>query len=255
MQKVAYQQNTISRSDPHGARLLKKKMHSLKSQQKKLKNSDLVELPDVEEAITFAFEEISVPKAKTILKLDMPILQVQDKILSKNIKLDVIGPQHICIVGDNGIGKTTLIRNIFQKLEDRRDIKLGYMPQVYEDILCDYENVLDFISREKSKDMLTKARMYLGNMKFTEDEMMGKISDLSNGTKAKLILMKFVLDKCDVLLLDEPTRNVSPLSNPVIRNVLKEFKGVIISVSHDRKYIQEVINRVYLLTINGLIEK
>ena len=58
----------------------------------------------------------------------------------------------------------------------------------------------------------------------------------------------------DVLLLDEPTRNFSPLSNPVIRQLLREFKGTIISVSHDRKYIQEVCTVVYELTENGLSE-
>ena len=99
----------------------------------------------------------------------------------------------------------------------------------------------------------TKARMYLGNMNVTREEMEGKIAELSNGTKAKLILMKLVLEKSNVLLLDEPTRNVSPLSNPVIRKVLKEFKGTIISVSHDRKYIEEVIDKLYTLTPNGLI--
>lgn len=95
--------------------------------------------------------------------------------------------------------------------------------------------------------------MYLGNMNVTREEMEGKIAELSNGTKAKLILMKLVLEKSNVLLLDEPTRNVSPLSNPVIRKVLKEFKGTIISVSHDRKYIEEVIDKLYTLTPNGLI--
>ena len=89
-------------------------------------------------------------------------------------------------------------------------------------------------------------------MKFTREEKIGKIRDLSNGTKAKLFLMKLVLDKCNVLILDEPTRNVSPLSNPVIRKVLGEFSGTIISVSHDRKYIEEVVDSLYLLTIDGL---
>ena len=85
--------------------------------------------------------------------------------------------------------------------------------------------------------------------------MTGKIKDLSNGTKAKLFLMKLVIDKCNVLILDEPTRNVSPLSNPVIRQVLKEFNGTIISVSHDRRYIDEVIDTLYVLTSDGLIRK
>ena len=130
---------------------------------------------------------------------------------------------------------------------------MGYMPQNYEDILKEYDKVIDFIAPSGKKEDITKARMYLGNMNFTREEMEGKITELSNGTKAKLILMKLVLEKCNVLLLDEPTRNVSPLSNPVIRKVLKEFKGTIISISHDRKYIEEVIDKLYRLTPNGLI--
>jgi len=112
--------------------------------------------------------------------------------------------------------------------------------------------VLDFITDETSKDEITKSRMYLGNMKLTKEEMTGKISNLSNGTKAKLFLMKLVLNKCDCLILDEPTRNLSPLSNPFIRKMLKNFNGAIISVSHDRKYIEEVIDTLYILTEDGL---
>ena len=97
--------------------------------------------------------------------------------------------------------------------------------------------------------------MLLGNMKFTKEEMTSNVKDLSNGTKAKLFLAKLVLDRCDVLILDEPTRNVSPLSNPVIRKVLKEYKGTIISVSHDRKYINEVVNTLYRLEPKGLVKE
>ena len=129
------------------------------------------------------------------------------------------------------------------------------MPQDYDDILSGYDNVLDFVVSSKDKEEITKARMYLGNMNFTRKEMTGKIKDLSNGTKAKLFLMKLVIDKCNVLILDEPTRNVSPLSNPVIRQVLKDFNGTIISVSHDRRYIDEVIDTLYVLTSDGLIRK
>ena len=84
--------------------------------------------------------------------------------------------------------------------------------------------------------------------------MMGKIKELSGGSKAKLFLVKLVVEQPNVLLLDEPTRNVSPLSNPKIREALNNFTGAIISVSHDRKYIEEN-DKVYELTENGLIEK
>ena len=141
---------------------------------------------------------------------------------------------------------------IYDKLKNRDDIVLEYMPQNYEDILDKYDKVLDFICTSGNKDDITYARMLLGNMKFTKEEMTGRIKDLSNGSKAKLFLIKLELDKCNVLLLDEPTRNVSPLSNPVIREVLSNFNGCIISISHDRKYIEEVIDNLYILTKEGL---
>lgn len=252
MNKVEYEQNTISRSNPHGAKLLKKKMHSLKSQEKKLKETELTQKPDIEENINFFFENVFIPKTKKIINIKLDELKVENKILSKNINLEIIGNEHACIIGKNGVGKSTLLKIIYNELKTRNDIKVGYMPQDYGVILDNYEYVLDFIAPNKNKDTITMSRMYLGNMNITPDEMTSKISSLSNGTKAKLFLIKFVLDKCNVLILDEPTRNVSPLSNPIIRKVLNEFNGTIISISHDRKYIEEVINKIYILTENGL---
>lgn len=255
-QKVEFEQNNISRGDPHGGRLLKKKMHNIKSQERKLENIDITEKPDPEESIYFKFEEVSIPNNKKILNLNNYNLIINNNNIK--INLEVYGNVHICIIGKNGTGKTTLIRKIYDILKDKTDIKVGYMPQNYNEVLSNYDNVLDYITdNSKNKDEITKVRMYLGNMKFTSEEMTGKINNLSGGSKAKLILMKLVLDKCNVLVLDEPTRNVSPLSNPVIRKVLKDFKGTIISVSHDRKYIEEVANKLYILTNNGLnlIEK
>ena len=254
MQKVESKQNTISRKDPHSAQLLKKKMHSLKAQEKKLNNLEITEIPDYEESINFFFEDAFIPSTKKILNLNIKELKVENKVLAKNIELNIIGNKHICIIGKNGVGKSTLIKIIYENLKNRTDIKVGYMPQTYDDVLNNYKNVLDFLCTGKDKEEITKVRMYLGNMNFTRDEMMGEIKNLSGGSKAKLFLIKLVLDKCNVLILDEPTRNVSPLSNPVIRKVLKEFNGTIISISHDRKYIDKVANEIYELTKDGLIK-
>lgn len=252
MQKVEWSQNTISRKDPHGAKVLKKKMHSLKSQEKKLENRDLTQIPDVEENIHFFFEDVFLPKTKKILEFTLDKLKVEKKVLAQNIHLEVIGNEHVCIIGRNGIGKTSLLLKIKEELSTRKDIKVGYMPQYYDEVLNKYDKVLDIFKCSVDK---TKWRMYLGNMNFTREEMAGKIRDLSNGSKAKLLLIYLVLSNCSVLLLDEPTRNVSPLSNPVIRTSLSQFKGTIISVSHDRKYIKEVCNVIYELNENGLVKK
>lgn len=250
-QKVDYQLNTISRSDPHGAKLLKKKMHSIKSQEKKLNQTIITEKPDVEEEIHFFFENEEIPNHKIVLEEKISELKIGEKILSKNIELNISGPSHVCIIGKNGVGKSTLLKAIYEKLKNRKDLKVGYMPQNYEEILNLEENVSDFITNHKASE-ITKSRMYLGNMNFTKEEMTTKIKNLSNGSIAKLLLIKLVLEECNVLILDEPTRNISPLSNPVIREVLKNFKGTIISVSHDRLFINEVMDEVLELTKEGL---
>ena len=82
MQKVEHQQKTISRADPHGAALLKKKMHLLKSQEKRLEKVELTEFPDIEESINFCFEDVEIPRTKNIVNLNIEELKVSDKILS-----------------------------------------------------------------------------------------------------------------------------------------------------------------------------
>ncbi len=253
MQQVDYEQRTISRGDPHGAALLKKKMHALKSQERRLEKTELTEKPEMEESIRLIFDKISLPRNKAILKLCEQDLRIENKVLASNINLEIFGPTHICIVGKNGAGKTTLIKKIYEVLKYRDDIRVGYMPQTYEDILNDYENALDFVA-SKNKDSITKARLLMGSMNFTRDEMVGRIDALSDGTKAKLFLIKLVLEGYDVLLLDEPTRNLSPLSAPVVREILKNYGGAIISISHDRKYIEEVADITYVLKSDGLTE-
>ena len=95
-------------------------------------------------------------------------------------------------------------------------------------------------------------RNHLGSVKYTTKEMEHPIGEMSGGQKAKLLFIKLILDGANVLVLDEPTRNFSPLSNPVIREILRAFRGTIISVSHDRKYMEEVCDKLYGLTGEGL---
>ena len=90
-------------------------------------------------------------------------------------------------------------------------------------------------------------------MKYTTDEMTHSCAALSGGQRAKLLLLKMILDGNNVLLLDEPTRNFSPLSNPAVRNLLRAFGGAILAVSHDRMFLREVATRIVRLTPGGLV--
>ena len=128
------------------------------------------------------------------------------------------------------------------------------MAQDYGDRLLGGQTPVDILAPSGHKDDITRARNLLGSMKYKTEEMEHPASDLSGGQRAKLLFLAMVLRGANVLLLDEPTRNFSPLSAPVIREVLAQFPGCIISVSHDRKYLEEVCTRVLELTPDGLRE-
>ena len=254
-EKTKYQQATITRADPHGGRLLKKKMKSVKAQQARFEREreNRTEIPDREESIITFFDERSfLPAGKRVIDCTFDSLTVGEKTLSNNIRLSVYGAKRVCIIGKNGAGKSTLLKRLWHELKGRTDIVAAYMPQNYAEVLDDSLSPDAFLGAQFDRQTKTKAMTFLGNMKFTPDEMRRPIRMLSGGQKAKLIFLSMVLKGANVLILDEPTRNFSPLSAPVVRKALKAFQGCILSVSHDRKYVDEVADEVYALTKEGL---
>ncbi|MCD8336313.1 MAG: ATP-binding cassette domain-containing protein [Lachnospiraceae bacterium] len=252
------QNNLRETKNDHAGRLLKKKMHAVKSMEHRFEreNAKMVPMPVQEEAIFFKMggKETKIPAGKTVLECEIPELFTTDGswLLAKNVRLRIRGAERVVIVGKNGVGKTTLLRKIAEELLSRSDIRAGYMPQNYEELLPARMNVIRYLSETGEKEEQTRLRTYLGALKFTEDEMLHPLDELSGGQRAKVLLLKLSLSGANVLILDEPTRNFSPLSGPVIRTILREFPGAIISVSHDRKYIDEVCTKIYELTADGL---
>ncbi len=256
-EKVEYQQNVISRQNPGKAALLKKKIHSLKSMEKRFERQaeEMTKRPDAEEAIFFRFAHgEGIPAGKWVIDYELPVLAAGERELAHDILLRIRGPEKVCIIGKNGVGKTTLLREIAKQLLERTDIRAAYMPQNYEELLALDQTPVEYLSQTWDKEENTRIRTYLGSMKYTVQEMNHAIRDLSGGQKAKLLLLKMSMEHRNVLILDEPTRNFSPLSGPVIRELLRNFPGAVISVSHDRKYIREVCGRVLELCPEGLRE-
>ena len=256
LQKVDHALENCTRQDPATAKNLKDKMHTIKSMGKRFQREDenMTDMPEQETAIYFKLggQEASIPAGKTIIEYELPQLKIGERVLAKDIFLRVRGAEKICIVGPNGAGKTTLMKKIAEELLNRNDIHAEYMPQNYEELLDLDMNPVDFLDESGDKEERTRIRTYLGSLKYTADEMEHPIRELSGGQKAKVFLLKLSLSKANVLILDEPTRNFSPLSGPVIRKMVREFPGAVLSISHDRKYIGEVCDKVYELTADGL---
>ena len=261
-QKVSNRLDNISKAERDGVgRLLKKKMKAVKSMEKRFDREaeNMTQMPEEETAIFFKLGENTekLPSGKMVLDISLPSLFTADgsRELSKEVHLQVRGNEKICIVGKNGVGKTTLLRRIAKQLLQRDDIHAEYMPQNYEELLELDVTPVEYLSISGDKEEQTRIRTYLGSLKYTPEEMGHPIARLSGGQKAKVLLLKMSLSGANVLILDEPTRNFSPMSGPVIRRMLAEFPGAIISISHDRKYIAEVCDKVYELTSQGVFSK
>ncbi|MCR5557893.1 MAG: ATP-binding cassette domain-containing protein [Butyrivibrio sp.] len=255
---VEHALGSVSRQAPGVGKNLKDKMHAVKAMGKRFEKEDenMTEMPEQEEAIFFKLgnDDARMPAGKTVIEYSLDELRTPDdsKVLARDIFMRVRGPEKICIVGTNGVGKTTLLKRMAQELLERKDLRAQYMPQNYEELLDMDATPVEFLDDTGDKWVRTRIRTYLGSLKYTADEMDHPIRELSGGQKAKVLLLKMSLSDANVLILDEPTRNFSPLSGPVIRKMIASFPGAVISISHDRKYIDEVCTRVYTLTEEGL---
>ena len=254
-QKVEHQQNAVSRQDPGTARLLKKKMHSVMSMGRRFEreSENMTAMPESEEAIFAKLACDPLPPGKVVLDLHLDTLSAGGRTLARDIRLMVRAGEKLCITGHNGAGKSTLLRLIRDQLADRSDLNVFYMPQDPDDMLDMDKTPLYMLTITGEKEEQVRNAVALGSMKFTADEMNHPCRALSGGQKAKLMFLAMAMKRPNVLLLDEPTRNLSPLSGPVLRSLFGDYPGCIIAVSHDRRFIASVCTQEKRLTEKGLI--
>lgn len=251
--RVEHEQNAISRRDPMGGRLLKKKMHAVMATGRRFEREaeNMTAMPESEEAIFAKLTCQPLPGSKVVLDLHLPELAIDGTALARNIRLTVRGNEKIAITGRNGAGKSTLLRLIRDRLSARGDLSVFYMPQDPGDLLDPDQTPIEMMSVTGDKDERDRNSVALGSMKFTAEEMNHPCRGLSGGQKAKLMFLMMANSNANVLLLDEPTRNLSPLSGPVIRALFDQYEGCIITVTHDRLFVSGVCTREARLTAEG----
>lgn len=192
-------------------------------------------------------------------------LRNSDRYLLKNFNLILNNKDKAAIIGEEGNGKTTFIKSLISNKDilDYVDVEgiinipknIGYLEQSLNELWLERE-LREFFLKD-NPDLNENYEIYDDYKKTVEVfnslgldldllESERKISTFSGGEKVKFQLAKIMIKNPEFLILDELTRNLSPLSNPVIRKILKEYPGSIISVSHDRKYIDEVCDKKIL---------
>ena len=241
--------------DSTAGRLLAKKMKTVLSQEKRYEKvaQSMTQKPLEEEEIRLFFSDIQpLPTSKILIQLEKESLSIDDRVLSQELQLTVRGQEKIGIIGPNGVGKSTLLAKLQQLLSTKREIALGFMPQDYHQKLQLDLSPIAYLSKTGEKEELQKIQSHLASLNFSYPEMQHQIRSLSGGQQGKLLLLDLVLRKPNFLLLDEPTRNFSPTSQPQIRKLFATYPGGLITVSHDCRFLKEVCSIIYRLTEHGL---
>lgn len=254
-QEVEHKLRSVSRQDPGSAKNLKDKMRSIKSMGKRYEKekSNLSEKVVLEDVVTFKMNEVKLYDNQEIIDVSIPELKVDSKLLSQNINLKIYGPRKIVIIGKNGVGKTSLLKELMGKVNPR--IRHFYLAQDFLGQIPKDKSALEFLSESGDKSEIEGIRTLLGSLNFTAEEMVDKLENLSGGQLIKVSFEKMRRSQARVLFIDEPTRNLSPLTRPVMVNAIKDFKGAVIAVSHDRDFIRKSFDSVYGLNEKGLREK
>jgi len=178
--------------------------------------------------------------------------------LFRNVELDVKRGERICLVGPNGIGKTTLLKIIMgEEKPDQGYIKLGYNISFgYYDqeqkLLGSGNTVLEEVHSAYRLYTETEVRSLLGRFLFQDDMVFQTVSSLSGGEKARLALLKLMLSGANLLLMDEPTNHLDIASKEVFEEALLEYPGTMIVVSHDRYFLNKIPTRIVELGEDGL---
>ena len=220
-----------------------------KNIEKRLEKMEIIDRVDLNKKSLDLKFNIKKRSGNDVLKLENVEKKFEQKVIFKDANLTLNYGEKAALIGKNGSGKTTLIKMIlgqdtnFQgELKLGTSIKIGYISQniIFED---NEKTVLDYFL-EGNNLSETEARSKLAKYGFRQENAFKRIGKLSGGEKVRIILMKLIQKDINFLILDEPTNHIDIDTREVLEEALKEYKGTVLFVSHDRFFINAIANRV-----------
>ncbi len=177
-----------------------------------------------------------------------------------HVNFDIKRGERICLVGANGVGKTTLLRILMEEitptdgfLKIGHNVEFGYYDQGQQ-LLNNDATVMDEVHDSYRLYKDAEIRSILGRFQFKNDQVFLNVGSLSGGEKARLTLLKLMMSEANVLILDEPTNHLDIDSKEIFEDALLEYPGTVIVVSHDRYFLNKIPTRILELSKDGMTE-
>ena len=193
----------------------------------------------------------AVQPGKIIFELENVGVSFGEHSVFEGVSFYVNRGEKIAFVGQNGQGKTTLSRAIIGDIEYRgkihhgHNVEVGYFAQNQAHVLNDKYTVLEEAENSATEETRKHVRDYLGAFMFGGDAVEKKVSVLSGGERNRLALCKLLLRPFNVLIMDEPTNHLDIQSKEILKKALKKYQGTLILVSHDREFLEGLVDKVY----------
>ena len=255
-QTAAYenQQKMIEKTEDFIAKFRYKptKSNQVQSRIKALDKIERIEIDETENAsLTVKFPP--APRSGDIVfKGSNLTVGYPHKIVFKDAEIEIRRGEKVALIGRNGEGKTTLMRIINGELEpisgkavSGHNVKIGYFAQNQEDILNKNNTVFETLDKIAVGDIRTKLRDILADFLFRGEDIDKKVSVLSGGERARLGMAKLMLQPYNMLTLDEPTNHMDIRSKDILKQALKAYNGTLVIVSHDRDFLDGLVNKMY----------
>lgn len=257
------QQKEIKRQEEVIAKLRsfsrEKSIKRAKSREKALSKIERIDKPyELDESMSIQFEP-SIRSGNDVLTVSSLSKSYASLTLFKDIDFEIKRGEHVAIIGNNGTGKSTILK-IINGLEkaDRGNVKIGEKVRIgyfdQEQELLDLDNtVFEEIQDEYPYLNNTSVRNILASFLFTGDDVFKQIKDLSGGERGRVALAKLMLSEANFLILDEPTNHLDITSKEVLEKAINKYSGTVLYVSHDRYFINKTATRILELTNQTMI--
>lgn len=223
----------------------------VQSRIKQLEKLDRVEI-DEEDFASLKIKFPPAPRSGRVVVEAKNISKKYGKLLVLNdIDLKIENGEKVAFVGRNGEGKTTLVRIILQQIDFSgslnmgHNVKIGYFAQNQAQLLNGELTVFDTIDEIAVGEVRTKIRDILGAFLFSGEDVDKKVKVLSGGEKSRLAMIRLMLEPVNLLVLDEPTNHLDMQSKEILKEALAHFTGTVIVVSHDREFLDGMVDCVY----------
>lgn len=244
------QQDYIARTEAYIRRFkagIKSKM--ARGRQSQLDRLERIEAPVQNEEFALRLPPAAECADRVLIMEDLTI-GYGEKVLAKGINLTLRRGEKAALLGANGTGKTTLLKTILGEIDPLKGkakignrVQIGYFSQSYDRLNPKQTLLEDFVIEYGFTEERT--RSMLGGMLFHGDDVFKEIGTLSGGQKARLVLLKLVLDGANCLVLDEPTNHLDIMARETVEAALNAFDGTVLVVSHDRYFVNEVADRIW----------